>query len=529
MSNRNIWILTIFTALALSALIIVQMAWIKNAINVKDRQFRQLANEAIERIITKLETYEILEGLEEEIDRENAQSIEDVTIDKPVTLGAEEVGINEAGELVYGADSIGAPGLTIDTRIDLLSGDTILYISDNSIYEANRAPSHTRSSQSNADLVAQYRDAISNKRFFIDRVFQRAINYEGDIQNRISRLMLDTIVRNEVHFLGEDLKFEYAVKTETGAYVFESKNFNSQSHAIKIASQLFPHDINPAPNFLELYFPNQRKILLRSVSFMAIASLVLTIVMLLVSLATIMVIFRQKKLSEIKNDFINNMTHELKTPISTISLASQMLGDKSVSISKQTLDHISNLIRDESKRLGSQVEKVLQMSIFDEGKMDLNFKQIEINSVIVQVVEKMSLQVNQKMATVNLEMDEDQKPVWGDEIHIANVFYNLLDNALKYSGQNPEIHLITRNNRNGINITVKDNGIGISKDNQKRIFEKFYRVPTGNLHDVKGFGLGLSYVKKVVEGHGGKIQVYSENKRGTSFTVFLPYKIEKKA
>jgi signal transduction histidine kinase len=257
---------------------------------------------------------------------------------------------------------------------------------------------------------------------------------------------------------------------------------------------------------------------------MAVTSLILTIVILIVSLVTILVIFRQKKLSEIKNDFINNMTHELKTPISTISLASQMLGDKTVSISGHTLDHISNLIRDESKRLGSQVEKVLQMSIFDEGKMDLNLKSISVNDILVQVVEKMSLQISNLNAKVYSELDKARKFILADEVHITNVFYNLLDNALKYSGKSPEIYLISKNKDKGIEVTVRDNGIGISKENQKRIFEKFYRVPTGNLHDVKGFGLGLSYVKKVVEDHGGNIKVESELKKGTSFTVFLPYR-----
>ena len=259
---------------------------------------------------------------------------------------------------------------------------------------------------------------------------------------------------------------------------------------------------------------------------MAAASLLLTLALLVVSLITILVIFRQKKLSEIKNDFINNMTHELKTPISTISLASQMIEDSSVPMDEKTLAHVSGLIRDESRRLGNQVEKVLQMSIFDEGKIDLKLKPININELVNQVVGKMSLQIQQLGAKTELDLDQAAAPVLADEIHLTNVVYNLMDNALKYSGESPDIRITTRNKKSGIEFIISDKGIGITKENQKRIFEKFYRVPTGNIHNVKGFGLGLSYVKKIIDDHEGSIKVDSELQKGTSFIVFLPYGIK---
>ncbi len=525
MSNRKIWLLTVFTALALSALIVVQLTWIKKAIRVQEKQFRQLTNEAMDRIINNLETYEILEDLLEEIDRENDLSIDEIPIDPPVTLGTGDLNLSENEDIFYELDSVGQLGLTIDTRIDLLSGDTVLYITDNTIYGAHSSPSHTRSALSKSDIVANYNDLISNKKIFVERVFNRAVGYEGDIEDRISPLMLHTVIRKEVRSLGEEITFEYAVRKENSEYIFPSKEFDPDSHALKITSQLFPHDISPSPNFLVLFFPNQKGILLQSVGFMASASLILTLIMLIVSLITILIIFRQKKLSEIKNDFINNMTHELKTPISTISLASQMLVDDTVPMDKKSLDRISNLIKEESKRLGNQVEKVLQMSIFDEGKTDLKIKPLQINDLISQVVEKMSLQINQHQATVELELEKGVSTVLADEIHFTNVIYNLLDNALKYCSANPLIRISSANKKAGIIVIISDNGIGISKDHQKRIFEKFFRVPTGNLHDVKGFGLGLSYVKKVLEDHGGYIKVNSEINKGTNFSIFLPYRI----
>ena len=523
MSNRKIWLLTIFTALVLSALIIVQLAWIKNAIRVQEKQFKQLTNESMDRIIGNLEMSEALEDLQEEIDKENAFVIDDIPIDETVTLGAGDLSLMEDGEMIYGVGSSNQLGLTLDTRVDLLSGDTVLYVTDNSIYGANSSPSHTRSSLSNADIIAKYKDLISNKRILVERLLTNNIGFEGNIEDRISRLMLDTIIQNELKNFGEEIKYEYAVRNENSDYVFPSKNFNSESHASVSTRQLFPHDIIPTPNFLVLYFPNQRNFLLQSVSFIAGASLALTLILLIISLITILVIFKQKKLSEIKNDFINNMTHELKTPISTISLASQMLGDESVPMDSKALAHVSNLIKEESKRLGNQVEKVLQMSIFDDGKIDLSLKRLDTSSLISQIVDKMSLQINQNQAKVELDLQEEEGTVMADEVHITNVLYNLLDNALKYSGDDPIIRIVTRNKKAGVEIAISDNGIGISKENQKRIFEKFYRVPTGNLHNVKGFGLGLSYVKKVLEDHGGYIRVASEIKKGTAFKIFIPY------
>ncbi len=526
MSNRKIWLLAIFTGLALSALIIVQFAWIKNAIRVQEMQFRQLSNDALDRIISTLETYEILEDLKEETDKENASLGEEISIDQPVTLGAGDINIADNGELFFNLDTNVNPGLSINTSIDLLTGDTILYVTDNSIYGANSSPSHTRSLISNSDIVSDYKDLISNKRIILERVFKKAVQFDGEIEDRIPRLMLDTVIRNELSDLGDEVKYEYAVRKGNLQYVFRSEEFNPESHAVKIAKQLFPHDISPRPEFLVLYFPNQKNILLRSVSFMAGASLMLTIGLLIVSLLTILVIFKQKKLSEIKNDFINNMTHELKTPISTISLASQMLGDETIPMDKKSLSHVSNLIKDESKRLAAQVEKVLQMSIFDEGKINLNFKHLLVNEMINKVVDKMSLQINQINAKVELDLASDDRSILADEVHVTNILYNLLDNALKYSGDKPIIRIQTRNKKAGIEIVVSDNGIGISRDNQKRIFEKFYRVPTGNLHNVKGFGLGLSYVKKVLDDHGGTIKVESEIRKGTIFQLFLPYKLD---
>jgi two-component system phosphate regulon sensor histidine kinase PhoR len=216
------------------------------------------------------------------------------------------------------------------------------------------------------------------------------------------------------------------------------------------------------------------------------------------------------------------MTHELKTPISTISLASQMLSDSSISNDMKNIPHLSTLIYDESKRLGIQVERVLQMAIFDHGKMNLKIKKINIHELIETISNNFSLQIKNRGGTFSLDLKAEQTIIYADEMHITNAIINLLENAIKYCVKEPEIEISTKCSNKLIIIAIKDNGIGISKDNYKRIFEQFYRVPTGNIHNVKGFGLGLSYVKKVMQVHYGSVTVESEVGKGSIFKMLIP-------
>jgi signal transduction histidine kinase len=216
------------------------------------------------------------------------------------------------------------------------------------------------------------------------------------------------------------------------------------------------------------------------------------------------------------------MTHELKTPISTISLASQMLSDNSIPDEAKNLRNISRIIGDESKRLGYQVEKVLQMAIFDRGRIRLKRKKTDINDLVENVITNFELQVKKRDGTLTGNLKAEEALVEVDPIHFTNVVSNLVDNAIKYSREAPEISIQTFNYNRHLVIRVTDRGIGIKKEDQRRIFEKFYRVPTGNVHNVKGFGLGLSYVKKIVEEHRGSVNLKSELNKGTEFEISIP-------
>jgi signal transduction histidine kinase len=249
------------------------------------------------------------------------------------------------------------------------------------------------------------------------------------------------------------------------------------------------------------------------------------LILLITFAITILTIFRQKKLSEMKNDFVNNMTHELKTPVSTISIAAQMMKDPGISKSPEVFKHISTVINDETKRLGFLVEKVLQMSLFENQKATLKLKEIDINDLIASVSNTFAIKVEKSGGTIDVDLQAEESTLMGDEMHITNMLFNLMDNAVKYRREHVPLQLMTRtyNEGNKVIISVEDNGIGIKKDNFKKIFDRFYRVPTGNVHNVKGFGLGLAYVRKVAEDHNGTIR--AENgigNIGTTFIITLP-------
>jgi two-component system phosphate regulon sensor histidine kinase PhoR len=277
------------------------------------------------------------------------------------------------------------------------------------------------------------------------------------------------------------------------------------------------------PQFLSLVFPSKTNYNLNGVEVTLLSSILLILLIIGAFYFTISTIIRQKKLSEIKSDFINNMTHEFKTPISTISLAGEVLSDKTIDKSPESVEKYLKIIKDENKRLAGLVENVLQAAVLDKGKLKFKIQECDIHQIITDVIQSLTLQIQNKGGVITTELKAQRYSLFADRMHLGNIIYNLIDNALKYSKETPQIKVSTNSDQSGISILVKDNGIGIRKEDQKKIFETFYRVPTGNIHNVKGFGLGLSYVKAVVEKHGGQVEVQSEPGYGSTFVVYLPF------
>jgi signal transduction histidine kinase len=327
--------------------------------------------------------------------------------------------------------------------------------------------------------------------------------------------------------MGIETPFYMTLINYQGERVYESANFDTTHVRHDYYSQiLFPNDYNPKMNLMRVYFPQRDQYIFQSMYKSALTSVVMSIILFLTFVSTIYLLIRQHRVAEIKTDFMNNMTHEFKTPISSISLASQMLNDENIVKSPELMKRISRTIGDETKRLSFQVEKVLQISLLENEKAIMKFKDVNINDLIEGVVDNFKIKVKSKGGSIKADLKAEECMATVDELHFTNVIFNLLDNAVKYAKQDEPLHLVvrTRNNdeKSQLIIKIEDNGIGISKEHLKKIFDKFHRVPTGNVHNVKGFGLGLAYVKKMVQKHNGVIKAESELGVGTIFTIIIP-------
>jgi two-component system, OmpR family, phosphate regulon sensor histidine kinase PhoR len=285
---------------------------------------------------------------------------------------------------------------------------------------------------------------------------------------------------------------------------------------------LFPQDVE-SPGFLNVYFPNHASLVLGNVWKALVASILFTGLILLCFAWTIHVIFRQKKVSEMKNDFINNMTHEFKTPIATISLAADAISSPMILQNTDKIKRFIDIIKQENRRMNAQVERVLQMALIDRNEFKLNIEHVDLHQLIKDAIANFSLQIESRQGHITADLQAAEHMIDADATHLANIIHNLLDNANKYSPDQPDITIKTHDAGSAIELSISDNGIGISKESRKLIFDKFYRVHTGNLHDVKGFGLGLSYVKAIVTAHRGAIDVRSEVGKGSTFVLTLPH------
>ncbi|SFD14489.1 two-component system, OmpR family, phosphate regulon sensor histidine kinase PhoR [Chitinophaga sp. CF118] len=268
--------------------------------------------------------------------------------------------------------------------------------------------------------------------------------------------------------------------------------------------------------------PKNNLLLLMSLGRMMAGGLLFTAVIITAFILTIRTMLNQKKISEIKSDFINNMTHELKTPLATISLAIDAIGNEKVMDNKEKIRYFSGIIKEENKRMNKQVESILQSALLEKNEIALNLQVTDVHDVIQHTVDNLQLQFGLRNGRVEVRLDAINPIIQADDVHFSNVIFNLLDNAIKYSKEDLEVVISTYNSKKSLVITIADNGIGMSRDTISRIFEKFYRAHTGNVHNVKGFGLGLSYVKAIVDAHKGKIKVESTPGKGSKFTMEFP-------
>jgi two-component system phosphate regulon sensor histidine kinase PhoR len=347
---------------------------------------------------------------------------------------------------------------------------------------------------------------------------------KGSFFKVVDTTELHRLLNKYINYHALDNRFSYfIVKTSNDSVIFSYGEGSTPSSGMKVHKACLHCAFKQDYYHLALCFPNQTKQTLAGMSLWLGLSSLFLIIIIFSFYYTITTIIKQKKISEIRDDLINNITHEFKTPIATISLASEVLLNSGDKISKERTLKYARIIYDENGRMRSQVDKVLEMAAMDRGELSLDTSKVNMNTFIQTVVNNLCLEHCEKEVKLDFHLDATHDTLLADSIQIANVITNLMNNAIKYSPGEPHITIRSRSEKNDYVFSFEDKGIGIKRENIKYIFDKFYRVPTGDVHNVKGFGLGLYYVKTIIEAHKGKIIVDSEHGKGTRFEVFLPF------
>lgn len=511
-------------ATALLGIISLQAYWIVNAYTIQEEQFDNRVIDALQLTALQLEDREALAFWNRMLQEERFPADSQY-----VTYRGEEPGFNDSMLLVSidtsassynGASSISvsitedstALGEQISTDVQVDRGDGYFEITVENRGGGKREVIVSR--RAIQERYQQFNNLVD--RAFIEYMFPRfALEY------RIDKQQMENQLRENLSNVGVDLKFEYAVSDE-GYMTGISSDFYNPSSDKTYRTQLFPNDLFTNESVLMVQFPDKSVFIWRSIGWVALLSVIFTSI-IIYAFARAVALFRgQKRISDVKSDFINNMTHEFKTPIATISLALDAMHNETVLSDVDKLKRYSGIIREENKRMNMQVENLLQLSQLEKEDIQLKIADTRLSALVETAIEHMRLSVDKRNGKITLTNELDSDSVKVDEVHIANAIINLLDNANKYSETTPDITVSLSQNTHFHCIAVSDKGMGMDSETQRRIFDKFYRVTRGNVHNVKGHGIGLSYVKRIVTLHGGQIDVHSKPGTGSTFTIKLP-------
>lgn len=515
MKKVKIWTLGIIMILSFSGLLLLQVQYIEKMFRMRNEHFDESVKRSLSQVSRNLEYDETLKYLEKEA-KESENLLQNKYQRSIITEQYKAYSKNSNG--IYSSFEMRTITMQPSKSPKII------------ISKAPKAKIDDKKTiiQTSESLQENLKQKYIYQRSLLDSVAMNILYQSGNssLDKRINLKQLDYYIKKELNNNGINLKFHYVLYDNNGRELARCSDYEEKGKEKQYQQVIFQNDVHNNSGIVGIHFPDRGEYIYNYIKFM-IPSMIFIVVLIITFIVTIYSISMQKKLSEMKNDFINNMTHEFKTPISTISLAAQMLNDASLVKSPSMFNHISGVINDETKRLRFLVEKVLQMSMFDRQKSMFKMKEIDMNELIHGVVNTFKLKVGQHNGTIEYELNATNSIVEGDEMHLTNVIFNLMDNAVKYKRNDVDLKLkvCTWNENDKLFISLEDNGIGIKKEDIKKIFEKFYRVHTGNLHQVKGFGLGLAYVKKIITEHKGTIKAESEINVGTKFIISLPIKL----
>lgn len=538
-NKKNIRLIILVMIISLSGLIGIQIYWILGAIELEEQRFESTVNNAIRNVAELVERQEVAHNVRKRFEFSRQGKTFFMGIDSVIRKSINRNDSTTSGLVFWNEISPGE--LQTEFRQFNRDGsvDVIEEIKKDSsgdiIYKKFRKARQTEGAPTFTDLNSKIQkhgkgnpqlERLMKKSGLVSDVFRELynLNINSGVEDRVNPKLVDSLLRAELKLAGINTKYEFGLYDfmNNKMFVDHPTKYTTELMKTPFRVRLFPNDIFYHPDFLMVFFPEQNKYVYTNLWIMFTSSTFFTFIIIFIFYFTINTIIRQKRLSEIKNDFINNMTHELKTPIATISLACEALSDPDLRKLPDADKKYTKMIRAENNRLGQLVETVLQSAMLESSDFELNTEPLNIHQVIMQVKDSMQMHIDQKSGKFILELNAQDYIIDADKTHITNMINNLIDNAIKYTPEIPEIRIETKNIQGNIIISVSDNGIGIMRDQQKKIFEKLYRVPTGNLHDVKGFGLGLNYVKAVVEKHKGQIKLESEHGVGSKFSVILP-------
>jgi len=531
--------------LSIVGIIWVQIVWIKDAINIQNKSFDYVVGVSLTNAANRIESSRKMNFFNNFM-LNDPLSFNDTSNDITgyLSIGSyssqpgNKISVSITNQTVTG-NSDSSKVTTVNKSFTFNGDSSVVSDSVSFVVAAPDESGKMKIVKGSDNLNTSSREVYIKQNEFLDWLKKRSNEFQNMSDQMISEiyqwektLELDNkeiayTLKQSLGYAGIETPYEYAVikngKVQDGPFKKSLKNDFLKS---KYRVRLFPDNIIRQDLVLSVIFPERTNYVLGSMAWILAGSMLFSLFILATFALSLYFIIRQKKVSEMKSDFINNMTHEFKTPIATISLAADTIINPKVIKDESSVRHFISMIKKENSRMNKKVETILQIASLDKKEIEFRFENVSMHAIIEHVADTIDIQVQQRNGKIHLKLEASEPVIYGDIEHLTNLVTNFLDNAIKYSPESPDITVSTKNSDKGLILTVEDKGIGMTKAVQSKIFERFYRQSSGNVHDVKGFGLGLNYARAIIDAHKGNITVFSEPGKGSRFEIFLPFNWE---